>query len=165
MAPGALIVPVLVDARPMQGISRGKLAFRIKIEPALAAFFERSRVPRQPERLEAAAAEVDEILLQRVDAESIFYFEIAGPAVRSFGVNEEAIVLFRENGSHAVLLESRAVEAAERRFFARLLHRSGVMGGAPGGVLLRVTLRAGGGTDKSGRRGRRVSLLKRMTLW
>ena len=59
VAEGALIVPVLVDPGPMQGIPRRKLAIGIECKPTLAALLFRSRVPGNPERLQSALRHPD----------------------------------------------------------------------------------------------------------
>ncbi len=46
MAVGALVVPVLVDRRPVQAVARPDLLAGIEVEPALAAGRARPRIPR-----------------------------------------------------------------------------------------------------------------------
>ena len=63
MAPGTLIVPVLINAGPMQRIACLQLLIRIEMIPTLATIFLRTRVPRYSERLKATARKLDEVLL------------------------------------------------------------------------------------------------------
>ncbi|MND06998.1 hypothetical protein D3C83_287340 [compost metagenome] len=63
MAIGTHGVPVLRDAGPVQNVVVGELLVGLKMEPALAAFLARPRVPGDIERLVAPLGKRDQILL------------------------------------------------------------------------------------------------------
>src|SRR5262245_50326821 len=62
-------VPVLIQPGPMQDVIVPDRLVGVEVEPALAAFILRSRVPGDRQRLDTAIRELDQVLLQRVDAE------------------------------------------------------------------------------------------------
>ena len=81
----ALVIPVLIDAGPVQRIAGRQVAIGIEMEPALPALVLRARVPRNAERLKPAFRQFDQILLQRRDAERVADFEVCELAVRAVG--------------------------------------------------------------------------------
>ena len=105
VAPGALVIPVLVDASPVQRIAGPKLPVWIEMIPALAALGRRPRVPGDSQSLEAAVRQGDQILLQRRDAKRIGDFEIRQLAVRAVGEDPEFSVLFEKDAFHSVFLK------------------------------------------------------------
>src|SRR5262249_39852440 len=83
----------------------------------------RAAVPGDRERLQAAVREFDQVLLQRIEAEGVFYLERGELAVGSVGLDEEFPLLAEEAGVHAVIVETRLVEIAEHRRIGRRAHR------------------------------------------
>ena len=77
-------VPAIERAGPM--ISRAGFCGLARAEPEPFPFV---RIPGDIERLQPAAADVDEILLQRFVGECVFDLEFAFLAVRPFGADED----------------------------------------------------------------------------
>ena len=155
VAVGALVVPVLVDAGPVQRVAGLELAIRVEVEPALPALCLGTRVPGDAERLQSPPGQLDQVLLQRMDAERVLDLEVGERAVRSVGVDEEPTVATEEAGRDAGVREARVGEVAEHRLLGRLLHRAVVMRAAPRLVFLGVTARARRGTNVARGRSRR----------
>ena len=169
MAFGALEIPVLLHARPVQRIAGLDVLARIEMEPALAALRLRARVPGNAERLHAAARKLDQVLLQRAHPEGVLDLVVGELAVRPVRVDEELAVAAREGRRGARIGEFRVGEIAQHRFVVRDLHREVVVGAFPRRVLagmasgtLRGTdiLRRGDG-DRCRRDGRRRALALR----
>ena len=116
VALGAHEVPVLVQLGPVQDIVVADLLVGIEVEPALAALVLRPAVPGDRQRLQAAIRELDQVLLQRIDAEGVFDLERGELAVGAVGLDEELAVLAEKAGAHAVVVEARIVEVAQHRF-------------------------------------------------
>lgn len=113
VAVGALVVPVLVDAGPVQVVTGLELLLRVEVEPTLAAFLLRAAVPGNTEGLQAAAGKFDQVLLQRGKAEGVFDLEVGELAVRAVGVDEEFAVTAEEGAGNAVVAEMGIVEIAQ----------------------------------------------------
>ena len=107
------------------------LLVRIEMEPALAALLLRPAVPGDRQRLQAAVGKLDQVLLQRIDAERVLDLEVGELAVGPVGLDEELSVLAEEARTHAVIVEARIVEIAEHRFVGRVLHGVLVLRAAP----------------------------------
>ncbi len=107
------------------------LFVRIDVKPALAAFFLRPGVPGDRQRLNTAVGEFDEVLLQRVDAESVFHLEHGKLAVRPVRFDQKFAVLAEEARMHAVMIEACVVEITEHGLVGCVLHRSLVLRGTP----------------------------------
>ncbi len=144
---GALEVPVLGDAGPVQRIAGPDLLAGIEVKPALAALRLRTRIPGDAERLLAAARKVDQVLLQRVDAEGVADLEVGSLAVGPVGVDHEPAVAAEERRGRAGVGELRVVEVSEHRALVGDLHREVVVGAAPGRLLPRVASCAGLAAD------------------
>ncbi len=128
------------------------------MEPALAALLLRPAVPGDRQRLQAAVGELDQILLQRVDAEGVLHLERGELAVRPVGLDQELAVLAEEARPHAVMLEARVGEIAEHRPVGCMLHRELVLRRAPQLRFRLVTAGAGLAADEGGwRNGRRAA--------
>src|SRR5206468_4364541 len=119
---------------------------RIEVEPATSAVFARPAVPGDAERLQAAAGELDQILLQGVDAERVLDLEIGEASVGAVGADEETAVALEECGLDPFVSEFRAIEVAEHRRAAGDLHGALMVRAAPRLVFGLVALPAGGGT-------------------
>jgi hypothetical protein len=144
MTLGAHVVPVLAAPRPVQHVAIVDLLARIQVVPALAAGFLRPCVPGDPERLYAAAVELDQVLLQRVHAERVADRVVVQRAVGAVGRDEITAVARAEGRRHVAVLERRAAEVAELGRRGRVLHRELVLRAAPRLGFLRVTARARG---------------------
>src|SRR5262245_45384313 len=149
MALGAHEVPVLVQPGPMQDVVVLDLFIRVQVEPALAALVLRPAVPGDRQRLQAAIGKLDEILLQRIDAERVFDLEGGKLAVGAVGLHEEFPVLAEEARTDAVIVEARIVEVAEHRRLGGMLHREPMLRSAP---QLRLRLVAAGASPAAGER-------------
>ena len=110
MALGALAVPALRELRPVQHVAVVHALARVEVEPALPALLLRAAVPRHGERLETPPRQLDQVLLQRDDAEGVGHRVVRQPSVGSVGADEGLSVLPVEAGRHA-----RVGEAARRR--------------------------------------------------
>src|SRR5262252_898202 len=71
MTVGAHEVPVLRRPRPVQLVVAGDALGGVEVKPPLAAVLPRARIPRDRKRLEPAVWKLDEVLLQRIDAEGV----------------------------------------------------------------------------------------------
>src|SRR5439155_24263117 len=150
----AYVVPVLLEARPVQRIAMVDVLVGIQMKPAPAARLLRSRVPGDRERLHPAVRERDEVLLQRVDAEGVLDLEVGEGAVRAVGAYEEAVVPAEEGRGHAVVRDGRVVEVAEHGRRGGRLHRVRVLGVLPGLGLRAMAGDARVVADELGRWGR-----------
>ena len=119
MALRAHEIPVLVQLGPVQHVVVLDLLVRIEMEPALAALVLRPAVPGDRQRLQPAVGKLDQILLQRIDAERVLDLKRGELAVGPIGLDEELSILAEEARSHAVMIEARIVEIAEHRFVGR----------------------------------------------
>ena len=124
---GAHEVPILVQLGPVQRVVVANVLVGIEMEPALAALLFRAAVPRNRQRLNAAVRKLDEILLQRLQPESVFHFEGLELAVGAVGLDEELAVLAEEAGLHAEIVELRVIEVAEDRLFIGMRHGVGML--------------------------------------
>ena len=106
----------------MQDVVVPDLLVRIEMEPALAALVLRPAVPGDRQRLQAAVGKLDQILLQRIDAERVLHLERGELAVGAVGLDQEFSVLAEEARMHAVIVEARVVEIAEHRLVGGMLH-------------------------------------------
>src|SRR5208282_6346724 len=66
---GAHEIPVLVELRPMQDVVMPHLLVGVEVEPALTALVLRAAVPGDRERLQTTVGKLNQVLLQRSDAE------------------------------------------------------------------------------------------------
>src|SRR5262245_25026405 len=101
MALRAHEVPVLVQLRPMEDVVVRDCLVWIEVEPALTASFLCTAVPGEGECLQAAIGKLNQILLQRIDAEGEFHLEIRKLAVGAVRLHEELTVLAKKARLHA----------------------------------------------------------------
>ena len=154
VAPRALVVPVLIDAGPMQRIAGLQLSIGIEMIPALAARFLGTRIPSNSERLKPPAGKLDEILLQRRDAEGVADLKIAERAIGAVGPNPELAVLLVERACDAVLAE-RAPSKRPSTVFSVASCMASMLRAQPIFVFHRMALSARTGrSDERGRRNR-----------
>ena len=147
VALGALEVPVLLQAGPVQRIAGLDVLARIEVEPALAALRLRPRIPRDAQGLHAAAGQLDQVLLQRTDAERILDLVVGELAVRPVGVDDEPVAAAREGRGGAGVGEPGVGEVAQHRLPVGNLHRQIVVGAFPRRVLPGMAGGAQGGTN------------------
>src|SRR5262245_56572282 len=147
-------IPVLVQPGPVQDVVVLDLLVGIEVEPALAALVLRTAVPGERQRLQPAVGKLDEILLQRIDAEGVLHLEGGELAVRPVGLDQEFSVPAEEAGMHAVMVEARVVEIAEHGLVGRVLHGEPVLRCAPQLRLGAVAAGAGLAADEGGCRNR-----------
>ena len=133
----------------MQAVASRHVIVGIEVEPALVR-----DVPCKVERLQAAAIELDQILLQRRHADGIFDLERRELAIGAVGLDEVVAVFREEAREHPLVLEGGAGEIAEHVAVRRRPQRPSVMGIAPGPGLILMAARAGLRPDET-RRGRR----------
>ena len=147
---GALEVPGLIDAGPVQWIARMHILVGIKVEPALTTLVLRPAVPGDAESLHPAVGKGDQVLLQRVDAEDVADLEVAELAIRIVGVDEEFAAASEEPRGDAASGKRGAAKIAEHIGLARLLHGEVVMGSAPSRCFRFMAAGTGGTTDECG---------------
>ena len=155
MASRAHEIPVLVQPGPVQHVVVLDLLVRVEMKPALAALLLRPAVPGERQRLQPAVGKLDEILLQRLDAEGVLDFKRGEVAVGPVGLDEKLSVPAKEARMHAVIVEARTGEIAQHRFVACVLHGEPMLRAVP---KLRFALMAAGAglaADEGGRRSAR----------
>src|SRR5271169_1708873 len=96
MAFGAAKIPVLLQPRPMQWVVVPDRFVGIEMKPALTALGLGPLIPGDRQRLQASAGKCDQVLLQWIDAESVFDLEVRHLAVVSVGVDQELPVMAEE---------------------------------------------------------------------
>ena len=165
MTVGAAAVPVLFEPRPMQRVAEVDLLVRVQREPALAAAVPGARIPRNRQRLHPSPGKLDQVLLQRVDAERVLDLEIGELAIGAVGAYEVLAVAPEERRRHAAIREGRAIEAAEDRGIGCVLHRLCVLRGLPCVGLGTMALGAGRLADVRGGRQRHRCLRDRGSRW
>ncbi len=148
-------IPVLIQPGPVQHVVVLDLLVRIEVKPALAALVLRPAVPGDRQRLQAAIGKLDQILLQRINAEGVFDLERGELPVGPVGLNEKPAVLAEEAGSHAVIIKARIAEIAEHRFVVCMLHREAMLRAAPKLGFDSVAAGTGLAADKGGCRSAR----------
>ena len=115
-------VASLVAAGPVHHVAGRCLLVRIEVEPALLLC-----VPGNRQRLQAAAGDRDQVLLQGVDAERVGDLEVGQFAVRPVGVDEVLAVAAEEARGRALVLERGAAEVAAHRLGGGRGHRHEVV--------------------------------------
>ena len=119
-------------------------------EPALATLLARTRIPGHRDRLQSPAGQLDEVLLQRRDAERVLDLEVRELAVGSVRADEVLAVALEEAGLDALEAVGRVVEIAEHCLSGGVLHGDSMLRGLPGSRFRRVALRAGLRADVCG---------------
>ena len=129
---------------------------RIEVEPALPACGARARIPADRQGLQATTRQLNQILLQGLDAKRVLDLEIGKLAVGPVGAHEESIVAAKKTRGHSGIREARISKIAEHRRIRGVLHGAGVLRGLPRGMLGCMTTRAGGTADEGRRLGRQI---------
>ena len=151
MAARALIVPGLVASGPMEAVAGWQGLAGVRGKPTLAAVILRTAVPRDPERLIAAARKGDHILLQGIDAERVGDFIVVQRAVGALGPHHELFAIAGKRRCDAVVGQCCVGEIAEDCRCCGLLHGEGVMRIFPAIGFRRVATGACLGADECGR--------------
>ena len=100
------------------------------------------RVPGDIERLQPSLARLDQILLERFNANSVFDLELGGLSAGAHYLYEESTVAGEEARPRTLVLEDRVIEVAQHVLPGRQAKRPAVVRPAPGGMFLLVALRA-----------------------
>ena len=148
----ALVVPVLVDAGPVQRIARADVLAGVEVKPALAACVRRTGIPGDGQRLQPAARKLDQVLLQRIDAEGVADPEVLQRAVRAVGPDLECLAVTKEAGLDARAREHGAIEVARDRGRRGVSHRNRVLRALPGRIFSVMAAGAGRAAHVGGRR-------------
>ena len=143
MATGALVVPGLVAAGPVQWVTGLDLLSWVEVEPALAALLFRPAVPGDAERLQPLTGKSDQVLLQRIDAESVGDRIVVQCAIGAAGADHELVAIAEEDSRDPKMVERRVGEVTEHRCRRRGLHCQGMVRALPGIELRGVTAGAG----------------------
>ncbi|MGZ8915208.1 MAG: hypothetical protein ACXW1Z_19130 [Methylobacter sp.] len=143
MTLGAHEIPVLRRLRPVQFVFVADFFVAIEMEPALAALFFRTAIPGDGKGLEPAARQLDQILLERHDAEAVLDLEICELAVRAVGAHPISPFLTEKPGNHAILLKFGIAKIPEYRVLVCLLHGEVMVRALPKPILFGMTTGAG----------------------
>ena len=130
MAIGALVVPVLVNAGPVHGIAGPALPRFIQPEPALTAVGLAAGIPGNVESLKAAIANINQVLLQRVNPEGV----ADGPLaffVTLPGVNNELPVFLQELNGEVWIFITGTREVSRYRLRRGFSHGNRMLGAGP----------------------------------
>ena len=154
VAIGAHQVPVLVAPGPVELVVRRDALVGVEREPALLV-----GVPRDGQALQPPPGELDQVLLQGLDAERVRDGVVAQLAFGALGVHPVLLAAAEEPGRHPRVREARVVEVPEHAGVIGVLHREVVVRAGPALRLEGVAARAGRAVDVDGlgvrRRGRR----------
>ncbi|MOA13752.1 hypothetical protein D3C78_1338150 [compost metagenome] len=120
-------VGILLRAAPVQRIAMVDALVGIQVEPG--PLF---HIPGGAERLQAAAFQLDQVLLQGLQPEGVGHLEVGRLAVRPRQVHPERVALALEMGGFHVVVQWRGVEVGQHRLRAGGLHGPLVMGALPG---------------------------------
>ena len=135
-------VPVLLPPGPVQLVAGGRSARSDRGGTSAGRLLSGRASHAIVRRLQPAAGELDQVLLQRRDAERVLDLVVGELAVGPVGADEELAVAPGEGRRHAGVLEGAVGEVAEHGALARLLHRARVLRAAPRFGFLFVTARA-----------------------
>ena len=122
VALGAHVIPVLLQARPVQFVIRRNVLVGVLMKPALTAFGLRPRVPGKRERLQTPTGEFDQVLLQWLDTKCVDDPKFAIVARRIGCPHIKAVVSREELRSGTEIVEARVVEIAEHSICICDLH-------------------------------------------
>ncbi len=146
-------VGVLAGLAPVQRVLEVNALARIQVEPLLLA-----GIPGHAQGLQASLADLDQVLLQGLDAEGVGHLEVRGPAVGAGGVDPELGPAAKQPGAFAFGLETLFIEIAQHRLRVGLLHRQLMVRALPVPGLGLVAALAGLFIDVLGGRQRRHGL-------
>jgi hypothetical protein len=127
----------------VHGVAGREVVVGVQVEPPPL-----DGVPGDRQALQAPAGELDEVLLERLDAEHEGHRILGDRAVRTLGAHEERPVAPGESGRHAVVLDDGVVEVTEHRVLAHRLHGQIMVRADPPLELAFVALGAHGVVDE-----------------
>src|SRR5262249_58499965 len=107
-----LIVPGLVEARPVERIARCQPLLRIEVEPALPTRVLRTAIPGDAQCLVASAGKRDEILLERCYTKGVGDFVVVELPVRPIRAHEELAITPEEHRRDIPVGEGHVIEVA-----------------------------------------------------
>src|SRR5262245_41448470 len=136
----------------MQNVVVLDLLIRVEVKPALAALSLRPAVPGDRQRLQPAVGKLNQILLERIDAEGVFDLEGAGRSVRPIRLDEEFAAFAEEARVHIVIVETRVGKIAKNGLLVGMGHRLAMLRAAPESCFRSVTA----GTGLAAHKGQRV---------
>src|SRR5262245_14160913 len=102
---GAHEIPVLIELGPMQDIVVVDFFIGIEMEPPLPALFLWAGIPGDRERLHAPVRKLDQVLLQRIDAEGVFHLENCELSIGSVCFDQRLAIPSKEARTDAVIIE------------------------------------------------------------
>ena len=137
----------LVAAGPVQHVARRRLLIGQQVEPLAVA-----RVPGNLQRLQPALAGLDQVLLQRFDAEGVLDLEVRHAAIGPVGVHHVPVAALEEARGDALVPELGVVEVAAHRLRRRRRHGLGMVRRRPGRAGRLVAAHALGVVHIAGRR-------------
>ena len=88
----ALVVPVLINARPMHGIAGVVLIRLVQPEPALPALRLGPGIPRNIEGLQTTITNINQVLLEWVNTKGVF--DLPFPGVSAFLHTDNITIVF-----------------------------------------------------------------------
>src|SRR4029453_13661123 len=118
VALGALIIPGLVEARPVERIAGYQPLLRIEGEPAPPPRLLRPAIPGDAQRLVAPAGKRDEILLERCYTKGVGDFVVVELPVRPIRAHEEFAITPEERRRDVPRGEGHIIEVAGLRLFS-----------------------------------------------
>jgi hypothetical protein len=136
----------------MQRVIGTDVLVRIQVVPALAAILGRASVPGEWQRLQTAARQRDEILLQRHHPERVLNLEVSRLAIGACRTHDVIITAPGKAGFSIKIIERRVLKVAENRGAVGVLHRKVMMRTLPVRELGGVTVAACVAAHKSGLR-------------
>ena len=150
VALGALVVPGLVDTRPVERIAGRQPLLRIEMEPALPTLVLRPAIPGDAQRLIAPAGKGNKVLLERCYTKGVGDFVVVELPVRPVRAHEELAVAPKERRRDVPVGEGHVIEVPAHGLLVRDLHGQVVMRAVPASVLLRMACAADSAADKGG---------------
>ena len=132
----AAAVPVLVVAGPVQRVLVINGFIGIQVVPALSALVRRSGIPGDAQRLQAAAGQGQQILLQGIDPEHVLDGEVGQFAVLAVSAHLVQLAVAIKTRGDAIVGEGGVVEIAQHGLGGGQLHGQVVVR-APPVVILR----------------------------
>ena len=131
MAVRAHVVPILVDAGPVDRFAGPRRVVPVHVKPALPACLRRAGIPGDPVGLQAAVRHFEQILLQRIGAEGVRHLVRGHRPIGASDLQPPAAVAPEETRALAGCLEGRAGKIPEHAVLGRFRHRQVMMGSAP----------------------------------
>jgi len=150
MALGTHVVPVLLRAGPVQGVVGRNVLVGVNVKPALTTLRLRTCIPRESERLQAAARKLDQVLLQRLDTEHVSDSKILLFSLLISCPHVAAVFTREESNGLAEIVNADIIKVAEHSVTIGDLHCQLVMGTHPVSELVLMTGLALAAADKRG---------------